>query len=41
MMEINYSDLTLVLFAFICIWMALESSGGGGGGHRARVKVPF
>jgi hypothetical protein len=40
-MELNFSDLTLVLFAFICIWMALEISGGGGGGHRARVPVRF
>ena len=40
-MEVNYSDLTLVVFAFICIWMALGFTDGGGGGHRARVPSSF
>lgn len=33
----DLSDLTLVLFAFICLWIALNLSGGTGGGLRSRV----
>lgn len=40
-MEVNYSDLTLVLIAFICIWMALGFTDGGGGGHRAPVRASY
>jgi hypothetical protein len=34
----DFTDLTLVLFAFIVLWIALNLSGGGGG-HRQRVPV--
>jgi hypothetical protein len=33
----EFSDLTLALFALICIWIALNFSGGTGGGLRSRV----
>jgi hypothetical protein len=33
----DFSDLTLVLFVFIVLWIALNLSGGTGGGLRARV----
>jgi hypothetical protein len=35
----DFTDLTLVLFAFIVLWIALNLSGGTGGGHRQRVPV--
>lgn len=31
------SDLVLILFALVVLWLAIEISGGGGGGHPARV----
>jgi len=34
------SDLVLVLFAVICLWIATEFTGGGGGGLRDRVLAP-
>jgi hypothetical protein len=40
-MEMNFTDLTLILFALVVLWVALEISGGSGGGHRARVPVRF
>jgi hypothetical protein len=40
-MELNFSDLTLILFIFIVLWIAIEISGGTGGGHRARVPARF
>ncbi len=40
LMELNLSDLTLVVLVFIVAWLAMEI-GGGGGGHRARVPVPY
>jgi hypothetical protein len=36
-MNLNFSDLTLVLFALVVIWLAVSMSGGSGGGHRVRV----
>jgi hypothetical protein len=36
----DFSDLTLVLFVFIVLWIALNFSGGPGGGHRERVPIP-
>jgi len=38
-MNLDLSDITLVLFAFICIWMIISMTGGTGGGHRARVPA--
>jgi hypothetical protein len=35
----EFSDLILVLFAFIVIWLAIELNDGPGGGLRARVPV--
>jgi hypothetical protein len=35
----DLSDLVLILFAVICLWLAIEFNGGGGGGLRARVPV--
>jgi hypothetical protein len=40
-MELSFSDLTVILFVVICLWMVIEMTGGGGGGHRARVQVPY
>jgi hypothetical protein len=40
-MELNFSDLTAIVFLVIFVWMIIEMTGGGGGGHRARVPVPF
>jgi hypothetical protein len=37
----DFTDLTLVLFAFIVLWIALNLSGGPGGGHRARVPARY
>jgi hypothetical protein len=35
----DFSDLVLILFAVICLWLATEYTGGGGGGLRSRVPV--
>ena len=35
----DFSDLTLVLFVFIVVWLIIESSGGTGGGLRTRVPL--
>jgi hypothetical protein len=37
----DVSDMVLILFAVICLWLATEISGGGGGGHRSRIQVPI
>lgn len=34
------SDIVLMLFAFIVLWLAIEFNGGGGGGTRERVPSP-
>ena len=34
------SDMVLVLFAVICVWMLTEFNGGGGGGLRDRILAP-
>jgi len=31
------SDMVLLLFAVICVWIVSEFNGGGGGGLRDRV----
>lgn len=36
----DFSDLVLILFAFIVLWIATEYMGGGGGGLRARIPAP-
>lgn len=38
-LDMDFTDLTLVLFAFIVLWIALNFSGGNGGGHRQPVPV--
>lgn len=38
-MFFDFSDITLVLFAVICIWLALNYTGGTGGGHRVQVPT--
>lgn len=35
----EWSDLVLILFALIVLWIATEFSGGSGGGLRARVPA--
>ena len=37
----NFSDLTLVLFVLVVLWIALNLSGGTGGGLRARVPARY
>lgn len=33
------SDIVLMVFAFIVLWLATEFNGGGGGGTRDRVQA--
>ena len=35
----DFTDLTLILFAFIVLWLAVNLTGGTGGGLRSRVPV--
>jgi hypothetical protein len=37
---IDMSDIIYILFAAICVWLAIHwEDSGGGGGHRSRVRV--
>jgi hypothetical protein len=38
-MELSMSDLTVILFLLICVWLIVEMGDGGGGGHRIRVPL--
>jgi len=36
----DFSEPIMVLFAVVCLWIAIQLSGGGGGGLHDRAPVP-